>query len=212
MEAAAALAQYRDEAAEAQLPILTAKADLQNADVLLRQFELQQALDRVATAEMMLFRIGQPFTMDGATVRVVGVSDGEREFRSVEELIDTGTSVVSHDLDHLEFSLAATTRFYQFSSTLKAEALSRLGRPREALQEIWDLDGLMGRAISTGHASYVLGLIPIFRDGGEYSQALALIERGPAICGRRSRQTAACRLRGDHPHADGECRQSRGDF
>src|SRR5262249_49361185 len=108
--------------------------------------------------------------------RVVGASDSEREFRSVEELIDTGTSVVSTDLDHLEFSLAATSSFYLFSSTLKAEALSRLGRPREALREIWDLVGLMRRAISTGHASYVLGLIPIFRDGGEYSQALSLID------------------------------------
>ena len=178
VEAAAALAQYRDEAAEAGLPILTAKADLQNADVLLRQFELQSALDRVAAAEMMLPRIGQPFALDGATVRVVGASDGERGFRSVEELIDSGISAVSTDLDHLEFSLAATTRFYSFSSVLKAEALSRLGRPREALQEIQGLglDVLMDRAISTGRASYVLGLIPIFRDSGEYSQALALID------------------------------------
>ncbi len=177
-EAAATLAQYRDEAAEAGLPILTAKADLQNADVLLRQFELQQALDRVAAAEMMLPRIGQPFALDGATVHVVGVSDGEREFTSFEELIDTGTSAVTTDLDHLEFSLATTTRFYSFSSVLKAETLSRLGRPREALREILNLNlnGLMSRAISTGRASYVLGLIPIFRDSGEYSQALALMD------------------------------------
>ena len=77
--AAAAMAQYRIEAAEAGLPILTAKADLLNADVLLRQYALQQALDHVAAAEMMLLSIGQSPELDGATARVVGFSEQHKE-------------------------------------------------------------------------------------------------------------------------------------
>ncbi len=69
-----------------------------------------------------------------------------------------------------------TERFLSYSHMLRAEALARIGEPREALEAVYDLDRLLERAASGYRKREALAVIPMLRDNGDYERALALIE------------------------------------
>jgi hypothetical protein len=174
--ASGTLAAYRAEATAAGLSILVAHADLLAADVLLRQFELQQALDHLAVADLALPTLallpGQVFTEEEA----VASTDPAQNARAAQKQANVGAPVIKIDFDHFEFSATVISRFLRFSGLLKAAVTARLGHPRQALREIADLPSIVEDAAAGRNTSYALGVVPILRDSGEYSQALALID------------------------------------
>jgi CHAT domain-containing protein/tetratricopeptide (TPR) repeat protein len=168
--AAVELTAARQDVGSLHMPLLGALIDILLADVLLRLYEVQRALDHLAAAETMLPWLGDlPGGIDDLT-------NGTRRYRdAVSDMENTGRRVLSIDFDHLEFSVAVTSRVARWHGTLRAEAMARIGEPELALSILHDLDGLLDDAVSGYRRREALAAIPLLRDSGQYDRALALI-------------------------------------
>ncbi|WP_433264101.1 CHAT domain-containing protein [Actinosynnema sp. CS-041913] len=140
------------------LPILIAMIDLRLADNYLRLYEVQKAMDHLASAEDAMVGIG----------RLPVHNNNPALARVDEDAQDSGRQVAMVDLDHLELSVAAQSSLHNWISMLRSQALQRIGDVDGALDEAADRDTGDGFARLHHHAI-------LLRDAGRAEEALALL-------------------------------------
>ncbi|MBB5955515.1 CHAT domain-containing protein/tetratricopeptide (TPR) repeat protein [Saccharothrix tamanrassetensis] len=152
-------------ATEGKLPILTAMIDLRLADNYLRLYEVQKAMDHLASAEGAMVEIGRLPVMAGPALDRVD-----------EDARDSGRQVATIDLDHLELSVAAQGSLRDWLALLRSQALQRIGDVDGALDEAADRD--TGDAFVALHHRALL-----LRDAGRAEEALALLPELAGLVG-----------------------------
>jgi tetratricopeptide (TPR) repeat protein len=151
-------------------PLFALRVNLDLADNYLRLYELQNALDHLASAERFPFVLAQPLT---ASLRPMAQEMAEKS--RARSFSDTANI----ELEFIHVYDIGYKFFDNYLTILKALTFARLGDTDRALETLKDVDKFfedVSQTLSSGVSfNALIGIVTILRDAGQLDHALELL-------------------------------------
>jgi tetratricopeptide (TPR) repeat protein len=156
--------------AQAGLPVLAHKIHGHLADLYVRFYDLQSALDHIAEAEKIGIVIDKPMSES-----LMPTYEDARK-RGWKQAGIEGTIL---EYDYLPVYLVGREEYFSYLNSVKADVLARTGDYEQAVALLATIEDQLEKEALLSDLSFMkfLGAAKILRNAGEYSRALSVLEK-----------------------------------